>query len=479
MEKEELKKRALSMVEIPSDFQAIIEEYAEGENGEGEALFVWIKEESNEGITINLDLDGHLNSLTIDLNDKASNEIPLNIEERRERAEHFFLSHYPDALEELTFFDMKKMNHTYRFYYERIVMDLPLESAGCFIDVDPVGKIVGFSYKAVKQIPEIPKTLISTEKLVEHVQNSLDFQLTIKNLYTIIYNVEEDGFRLVYEPEDSFMKFKADVLTPTLSIIHDEDVTETFVPLPPPSNTDSQKDLTITEVVGVTEEMDIIREVDMGEETGIVWRDRNWEMEEEDLSMDGYFKRQTEDTVKAFISKETGKVRSFTWFNERSGNLQLSYEECYQKAINFLQMIIPDYHKYLQLIVRDNEEAEEEDTRTKAVFTFRMNNTDGIPVQSEIVVVAVNNKTGHIDHYSGPSFDMEKLSQIPTKSAISKKEAREIFLNHLDFELEWETDYDVDIESYILVYQACDRYSRTPIRYIDALTGEVILARDK
>ena len=406
MEKEELKKRALSMVEIPVDFQAIIEEYAEGENGKGEAMFVWINEERNEGITINLDLEGNLIHLTIDLNDQDANEIPLNVEERKERAEIFFLCHYPRALEDLTYYEMKKMNHTYRFYYERIVMDLPLKSAGCFIDVDPVGKIVKFSYKAVKQIPEIPKTLISKEKLIEHVQNSLDFQPTIKNLYTILHNVAEDGLRLVYEPEESFMKFKADVLTPTLSIIHDEDVPETFVSLPPPSNTDIQKDLSINEVVGITEEMDIIREVDMGEETGIVWRDRNWEMEEEDLSMDGYFKNQTKDTVKAFISKETGKVRSFMWFNERSGNLQLNHEECYQKAINFLQMIFPDYHKYLQLLVRENEEEEQDEARNIEIFTFFMYNTDGIPVQSEIVVVAVNNKTGHIDHYIGPSFDM-------------------------------------------------------------------------
>ncbi|TXC85763.1 DUF4901 domain-containing protein [Metabacillus litoralis] len=479
MEKEELRKRALSIVQIPVNFQAIIEEYVEGENGEGEAMFVWINEESNEGITINLDLDGHLNSLTIDLNDKDSNEIPLNIEERKKRAEHFFLSHYPDALEELTLYEMKKMNQTYRYYYEKIVMDLPLNSAGCFIDVDPMGEIVKFSYKAVKRIPEIPRTLISKEKLIEHVQNSLDFQPTIKNLYTIIYNVAEDGLRLVYEPEESIMKFKADVLTPTLSIIHDEDVPETCVPLPPPSNTVLQKDLTIKEVVGITEEMDIIREVDMGEETGIVWRDRNWEMNEEDLSIDGYLKRQTKDTVKAFISKETGKVRSFMWFNERSGNLQLSHEDCYQKAINFLQMIIPDYHKYLQLIVRENEEDEQDEARNTEVFTFRMHNSEGIPVQLEIVVVAVNNKTGHIDHYSGPSFDMEKINEIPTKTAITKKEARDIFLTHLDFELAWETDYNGDIESYILVYQACDRYSRTPIRYIDAMTGAVITARDK
>ena len=87
-------------------------------------------------------------------------------------------------------------------------------------------------------------------------------------------------------------------------------------------------------------------------------------MKEEDLSMNGFFTRHTEDTVKAFISKKTGKVRSFIWFKERSGDLQLSREECYQKAIDFLQRIDPNYYQYLQLIVLENEE-EEDETRIK------------------------------------------------------------------------------------------------------------------
>ena len=39
-------------------------------------------------------------------------------------------------------------------------------------------------------------------------------------------------------------------------------------------------------------------------------------------------------------------------------------------------------------------------------------------------MVVVNHKTGKIDHYSGPSFDLKQLSQIPAEPAISKKEAK-------------------------------------------------------
>lgn len=356
-------------------------------------------------------------------------------------------------------------------------MDLPLEHAGCYIDIDLAGNIVNFTYQGVKRVPDIPKMLIPKEKLVEHVQNRLNFQPTIAKLSTATHDVAVDGLRLVYEPEQFFMKYKADVLKPTLTIIHDEDAPQTYVSLTPPSSTTVRKDLSIEDTIGITKRMEVIREVDMGEETGIVWRDRNWEMKEGELSIDGFFKRQSEDTVKAFISKKTGKIRSFMWFKERSGDLRLSREACYQKAITFLQLIVPDYYRYLQLIVRENEE--EDDSSMKESYTFHMHNGHGIPIQLELVMVVINRQTGQVDHYSGPRFDMEQLSQIPFEPVISKKEASEIFINHLDFELAWNKNYDSETESYILVYQACDRHSRTSIQYIDAMTGAVISNIDK
>ena len=471
--REELKKRAKSMVQIPSHFQPLIEEYVEGENGEEKAMFLWANEGQDEGITLNLDSSGNLTRLSIEMNDINSDVAPLNIEQKREYAEQFLLSHYPSALNNLTYYKSKKLTSAERFYYEQIVMDLPLEHAGCYIDIDSGGDIVNFTYEGVKRAPDIPKMLISKEKLIKHVKNNLDFQLTIANLYMDILDVAEDELSLVYEPEQYFMKYKADVLKPTLTIVHDEDVPQTYVSPPPHSNTTVHKDLSIEDIIGINEKMEVIREVDMGEETGIVWRDRNWEKKEKDLSINGFFKTQSGDTIKAFISKKTGKVRSFMWFNERSGLLRLSREECYQKAIAFLQMIAPEYYQYLQLIVQQNED-DEDDSSTKESFTFHMYNSHGIQIQLELVVVAVNRQTGQVDHYSGPSFDIEQLNQVPDEPVISKKEASEIFINNLDFELAWNKDYDSETESYILVYQACDRYSRTSIRYIDAIIGTVI-----
>ncbi|MDF2855770.1 MAG: hypothetical protein K0Q87_1621 [Neobacillus sp.] len=467
--KEELRKRAISMVSIPGNFQLYIEEYSGGE-----AMFSWTNEEHDEDITVNLDLVGNLLRLSIDMNNKTKDSIPSKTEERKERAERFFISHYPNALNDLTFYKSKKLTYVHRFFYEQIVMGLPLDNAGCYIDIDSLGEVVEFTYKGVKPTPEIPAILIPREKLIDHALNRVDFQLMITNLYTDIHNVAEDGIHLVYDLEPYFMEYKADEMEPTLTIIHEEDEPQSCVTLESPTNTIIQKKLSNEEIIGISEQMEVIREVDMGEETGIVWREQDWEMKEEDLSMNGFFTRQTEDTVKAFISKKTGKVRSFIWFKERGGDLQLGREECYQKALDFLQMIDPDYYEYLQLIVWE----EEDETRRKESFTFQLISGYDIPVQLELVMVVVNPNTGEIDHYSGPSFDVKQLSQIPAKPAISKEEAREIFSNHLDFELAWSKDYDSETESYSLVYKACDQYSRTPIRYIDAMNGSVIFTKE-
>lgn len=92
MLREELKKRAISMVQIPNHFQPLIEEYVERENGEGEAMFSWINEEQDEGITIDMDLSGNLTGLLIDNNDKNSDVIPLNIEKKENVLNNSYLA---------------------------------------------------------------------------------------------------------------------------------------------------------------------------------------------------------------------------------------------------------------------------------------------------------------------------------------------------------------------------------------------------
>ncbi|KOS64609.1 DUF4901 domain-containing protein [Lysinibacillus agricola] len=466
MQKDELKERALSIVSLPSHYELIIEEYSDDER----VMFSWVNEQQDESMTVELDCTGHLIHLSIETNDIVSEADSLSIEEKRRSAEQFLLSHYPEALKDLTCSQIKKLSCVESFYFEQFVMDVPLAHAGCFIDVDFLGNIVRFSYYGVKTSPEIPSKLVSKEALIEYVRNTLALQLVITKLSRDIYNVKKDGLHLVYEV-NSFLNFKADALDPTLTILHDENVPESYAALPPlPANL-MTNEFTNEDIIGITDDLELIREVDRGADQGIVWRKRNWEMKEKDLSMNSFFKMQSEDTVKAFISIKTGKINSFGWMHKRLGNLQLNHEACYQKAIDFLLKIIPDYYPYLQRLIRGDEE---EDERESESFIFQARN-QGIII-FDMVIIVVNRTTGLIDHYNGPNFDLDELSQIPPVPAISLEKAYLQFLENVDFQLTWDKNYDDEIESYQLVYQACDRHTRLPIRYIDATTGEIIVS---
>lgn len=282
LRKEEGKKRALSLVTIPEKYQLTIEEYAEDE-----ALFIWTNDEQDEGITINLDYNGNVTRFSVDKEEEKLVVEPMEVEERRKRADQFLLQHYPDALEHLCLSTSEKLTDSYRFNYEQLIMNLPLEHSGCYIDVNDAGDIVNFTYYGIKELPEIPKELISKKKLIEHVKNNLDFELLVSTVFVFLHDVKEDGYRLVYEMEPSFMKYNADALEPILSIIHDEEDSQVYEALPPlQENKPTEK--TIEEIVGITESMEVLREVDMGEETGVVWRDRDWKMKEKDLSLDSF-----------------------------------------------------------------------------------------------------------------------------------------------------------------------------------------------
>ena len=302
----------------------------------------------------------------------------------------------------------------------------------------------------------------------------MNLQLSIIYLYPDFYDVEGEGLRLVYEPEQSFMKYKADVLKPTLTVEHEVDEEETLISLPASSIT--HKEFTNEEIIGITEQMEIIREVDRGSETCIEWRDQNWKSDETNLSIEGLFQRHNEDTVKAFISKKSGKIKSFLWFNERKGDLELSREACYLIGIEFLQTVIPEYYQYLQLIVREDDK-DEDNVFQKELFLFKTNNGYGVPVELGMVTVSVNRTTGYVDYFSGSDVDLEQLVNIPTEPAISRTEAEKLFNDHLDFELAWNNDYDSKTYSYILAYEACNRKTKTAIRYVDAMTGEIISSR--
>ncbi|MGY3715914.1 hypothetical protein ACWE42_10355 [Sutcliffiella cohnii] len=96
----------------------------------------------------------------------------------------------------------------------------------------------------------------------------------------------------------------------------------------------------------------------------------------------------------------------------------------------------------------------------------------------EMLMVVVNCQTGLIDQYGGPSLEVEQLSELPLEPVLSKEEAENLFLSHLDVNLAWTIDYDSKDVDYILTYEACNKKTKTAISGIHAITGEVISYRE-
>lgn len=464
---DKLKKIALSLVEIPAGYQLMIEDYLEGEDGSGEAIFSWTNEEEDEGISLSLDAEGNLLRLSVEKEDNVPASSVLSAEEARARAEQFLKKHYPEALNHFILHKTKDRKSGYAFHYEQFVQDVPVEGAGCFIVVGTDGEVSEFHYKGARTVPGLPQTVISKEKLKEFEQTQAKFPLTISYVNSFFHDVKKDGLRLVYAPELRSMHYKAACLEPFPVFDREEDVPE-YVPLSFPARNTHSEQINPGQLIGITETMEVLREIEMEEEKGIVWREKDWEDREEDLSIQGFIDKRNAGTVKALFSKKTGELRSFIWFKERNGQLHLNRAACYDKALEFLQKINPNYDQCLQLAV-----TEEESDGNKEVFEFRVHNGHGIPAETGFISVVVNRTTGLIDAYMGPSFDIEELFQVPSEAAISEEEAKAIFFEHLDYQLKWAKNYE-EKESYQLEYQACNRFTGTPIRYIDAITGEVI-----
>lgn len=110
-------------------------------------------------------------------------------------------------------------------------------------------------------------------------------------------------------------------------------------------------------------------------------------------------------------------------------------------------------------------------------FRFRAHNGHGVLLYLEFVQVCVNRTTGEIDQYLGLDDDPALLAEVPSTPRVDKETAKANYLRHLDFKLEWKLDYEQEEESFCLTYEPVRREKQTDIRYIDAMSGEVICER--
>ncbi|WPK13401.1 DUF4901 domain-containing protein [Lysinibacillus louembei] len=432
MNHQQLKERALCIAKPAQHFQLIIEESGM------ESLFIWGDE--RESIKVQLNQDGHITSYFVS---KDSYEVPANEEisqeERRRLADQFLLAHYPNALADFTFYKSGMLEDIEEFRYGQLVMDLPLANAGIVVGLDKAGNLVELMDMGKLPIPEIPTKLVDKDILHENAKAHICMRLVVAKI--------AEQPRLVYELDDIYPIYQADMLEPTI----DQPICNIrYETLPLFA---SKPNLSLEEVLGLGN-MQVVDEKVYNNVKRIVWG--------ENKAGDLY-----ERTVHARVDMHTGQLIGMTWFKERQGNLQLSYEEALQRAIDFLQLVVPELYPYLQLEIDERD--------SYLTFRFRLMKTQNIKTHYW-VTVKINCSTGDVESYHGQHVDMEKLRQVPDMPAISAQQAKEIFLAHLAFRLEW--DMGNEIGSSKLMYYGYDKETGKRLGYVDALSGAVITYRD-
>lgn len=461
MLKEQLAKVALNFLSIPDNYQLLVEDYSNEQ-----ATFMWSTDDLEEGIEVTLDQNGKLLDLT---RPPSITGTIVTTQQQQASAEQFLTEQYAEALDYLTLSTVSEKEDETKFLYEQYVGGYPLARYYTKIVVSKYGEIINFNYKGyTKTPPEFPLQLASKEDILQQLYKA-NWTLSMKYLLNDYYSVPQSGLYSIYESPIVYESFNASDEKALLEEEIEEDV-YSFIKFP---NVQPFKMQTSLEnIIGVTECMEKLREVEIDEHTiGIVWRNKDWQAPA-DKSMENFLLERMEDTVKAKVDKHSRKLKQFIWFKERTGELNLSFETCRDIACAFIATYFKEYVPYLQLQV---EEPSFNDVN-RAFFTFPLHVAQGLQIEGERFYVGVNKTTGFIDLLWSPRIDLELLQSYEA-STIQPLEDVMPALKNVDAFLQWSRQYDENENDEVLQYKLGQSETKQRIIGIDAVTGQLIVSK--
>ncbi|WP_159885828.1 YcdB/YcdC domain-containing protein [Paenibacillus puerhi] len=548
-----LREQAISLFSIPASYRLTIDEYKEPKAGqEAQVTFVWIKPGSEDGIAVELAEDGLLLDYSRDVDKESETEevrLEAYLHEEEEqgnppaqksgasgvsgahaagkyqmKAEQFVRLHRPDALARFALLSSRPTREGWSFLYGQQAMGLPLPRTGFRVHLHRSGEVCGFTYYGEQPEPVLPARIAAPDQVRRMIDDTLELELKLCQIGSY-YTAQEYGLRLVYEPLQVPRSFPAD----ETELLKEgearqvkghagngeeqdpEELEELWLSVPQRALTGktlAYTDERIAAWTGIDPSCYVkLREADMGDRLGMVWRRSDWTAEtmgplradgghtetaadgvaeagkaEEpgkadagyaELTASAFMRERSESTIKVQVEPATGRLLSLMRFEERSGPLRLTRPECLQLALDLLADIHPGMEPYLQL----QEQEENPDSDTEA-FSFRIIHR-GIALTMEHIRVVVNRTTGLIDHLMSPNLRPEELAAVPSAPAITADQARRIYLEETELLLEWKPDYASDTvpRPYKLFYSLIQRGSGDDIRWIDAMNGARIGSR--
>ncbi|SCN39036.1 Uncharacterized protein BCRIVMBC938_04632 [Bacillus wiedmannii] len=373
--------------------------------------------------------------------------------------------------------------------YMQEVNGYPLPNTGCVVQVHTSGNVVHFRYngqKAIEKKPLWPSEIVEENVVLEKLKARQDMRLVFVDLTQSSceyeYGEEVTGYHLVYEPEPSNAFINASTgedlfgpehykLAPTVPV-------EKTVKSRQKKDVFDLLDWDVEKFIKVDEKEDEY-EVRM---KFVLKEAVQKEIEVKDpYSMNEFYKKnfpmlQHDKFVVITVDKKTNQLIScLMWTDEKDRKSILSREQCLEKALQFLEVIIPNATKYVQLW--DDYESEEGIER----FSFSIY-VNGFCVAGKYIMLNINTENGAVMHYSGESSNfIKELLTYETTPKVTKEKALQIYKEAIRVNLEWDIDNDAEETVYKLLYkQTTDENCKEPfecsrdIRYIDAHTGEKI-----
>lgn len=461
----ELRERALEIGKVTEDFDLEIEELRLEDEV---ACFVWKhRENEDNGVWIEISINGTLLDLNRDL--LSPSALIFSVKQLYEKAIDFVLNHYPSALHQFTLEEWKREeNRGYRLSYVQKEEGLALPHTGFWLSILEDGEVVLFKYMGIAEDIRVPQLIMEKEKMKEKFLQELEMELQTTNLSNELYDYTGASSKLVYEPTFPF----SDLFADGTSVLKDveEDAEEDLELLSPP-----KIEMLLNELIGFNEdEFEKIRESDLGDEIGSVWRPKVFTSEVEGTSINDFFQKRNQLTLKFKHDKKTNQIRGLFSFLDRKGDLFLNEEQCKKLALEFLFSLYPNADEFLRMVRRNSQDEEEGD-----FIHFHFNvHWGNVRNRFGSAWIGVNRTTGTIDHYLGPDMNLEDLKKINPKPAISMQEAVKNYQRYFDVKLKWKKEYKEHTSYYVMVYVPDFPKLDGKIAFIDAQNGEVIVSKD-
>ncbi|MCB6219305.1 YcdB/YcdC domain-containing protein [Bacillus paralicheniformis] len=464
MVREQLKQKAQSISKVPSHYQLMIEDYGEKDEKERPVFFVWKDiEEPDQDISVELDHHGRLISLTKEYEPAVEESLP---EERLlQIALQFTEQHYPSASHEFVYHEKKETEQFVRFTYVQTVLDLPLPQTGFYVKVAKNGEVMEFRYNGGTSSFSIPKQIADKESVTADYLKHIQFELAVEKVRSELYEGGDDRPHLIYEADLPFFSYPADITEKChMKPAADEEEEEKTLPLPLLPEADRHAD--IDDMIGYTPSMRKIRETDMGESIGTVWRLGN-DPEPRDRSIAGYFETWNKNTLKIMKDKKSGMLKGVASFIKSEGHLSLSVEDCLKRALQFLYKLYPGADQLFRM-----HPAENDGDRQNAFFQFDLQYKE-VPLRLGSANISISRTTGRVVGYNGPEIEPEALADLSPSPSISEEEAKAVFAAAFDVKLQWERDYSREKDDfYRLIYRPVYPY------FIDAHDGKAFMSKN-